>query len=430
MKRLISVLIISVLLLAICVGCGSDAPARGVETDDTTTSSPAGNEGAATGGQTQQTGADQTTSADSTASNDTADESATQTGDSAVTAPEGDSDTQSSSETDTETDTDTDTSSQPSNSPSSLLGGPSEQYTNPLTGETTSIDYSSYRPYAITIDQVHDAWPQDGISYADIVYEMAAYSGGVTRCLAIYQDLSVAERIGGIRSARSQFVDVAMGYDALFVHVGGSDEAKVRMRQVGCDSIDAGLYTWFPRDPWREANIGYSHAVVADTAQVLENVEGAGFRVKHEEGYSYGLQFAEEVQFTDAQTVTYVSIDHASYDPTVFEYDEATGKYYGSKYGEEWVDHLNGQQLCFTNVLIIKAESRNSGNYHLHDFSKGGTGYYLNGGRMVEITWTKESADAPFQYFYADGTPIVLGVGKTYIGIWTKFGALEFEKPE
>lgn len=432
MKRFISILIIAILLLVLCVGCGGDAPASDVDAEESSVSGSAeGNGVAAEGGQTQQTGDDQTTSADSvttepSAGTQTGDGDAVQSGDVTGSDAEGESDAQNG----TEAEADTDTSAQPSNSPSSLLGGPAEQYTNPLTGEPTNVDLSSFRPYVITIDHVQNAWPQDGISSADIVYELAAYAGGVTRCLAIYQDLSVVERVGGIRSARSQFVDVAMGYDGLFIHAGTSKEGRARINEVGCDNIDAGSYTWFVRDPWRESNVGYTHSLVADTDQVLENVEGAGFRVKHEEGYSYGLQFANEVEFTDAQTVTYVSIDHASYDPTVFEYDEATGKYYGSKYGQEWVDHLNGQQLCFTNLLLIKADSRNSGNYHLHDFSKGGTGYYLNGGRMVEITWTKESADAPFRYFYADGTPIVLGVGKTYVGVWTNFGAIEFEKPE
>jgi hypothetical protein len=43
-------------------------------------------------------------------------------------------------------------------------------------------------------------------------------------------------------------------------------------------------------------------------------------------------------------------------------------------------------------------------------------GYYLTNGKAVAITWYKDVVGHT-QYFNADGTPLVVNPGKTYIGI-------------
>ena len=60
---------------------------------------------------------------------------------------------------------------------------------------------------------------QTGLSKADIVYETEV-EGGITRLLAVFQDITAAEKIGTIRSARYPYVDLAMGHNAIYVHCG------------------------------------------------------------------------------------------------------------------------------------------------------------------------------------------------------------------
>jgi hypothetical protein len=46
-----------------------------------------------------------------------------------------------------------------------------------------------------------------------------------------------------------------------------------------------------------------------------------------------------------------------------------------------------------------------------------GEGYFATAGKIVTIKWVRENIEDPFTYTYADGTPVTLNVGKTYVGI-------------
>jgi hypothetical protein len=54
--------------------------------------------------------------------------------------------------------------------------------------------------------------------------------------------------------------------------------------------------------------------------------------------------------------------------------------------------------------------------YMLYGVIGSGVGYYLTNGRAVPISWFK-GVTGHTQYFNADGTPLVVNPGKTYIGI-------------
>ena len=61
--------------------------------------------------------------------------------------------------------------------------------------------------------------PQSGISQADIIYE-AVTEGGVTRLMALYSNLSKVPYVGPVRSARTQFVEMMLPLNAVYVHIG------------------------------------------------------------------------------------------------------------------------------------------------------------------------------------------------------------------
>lgn len=70
------------------------------------------------------------------------------------------------------------------------------------------------------INNISTAQPvQTGLNKADIIYETEV-EGGITRLMAVFQDITTAEKIGTIRSARYPYVDLAMGHNAIFIHCG------------------------------------------------------------------------------------------------------------------------------------------------------------------------------------------------------------------
>ena len=61
---------------------------------------------------------------------------------------------------------------------------------NPLTGEEKSFDYpEGQRPVAVMVNNImsansyQSAWPQSGLSQADVIFEMET-EGGITRYMA------------------------------------------------------------------------------------------------------------------------------------------------------------------------------------------------------------------------------------------------------
>ena len=46
-----------------------------------------------------------------------------------------------------------------------------------------------------------------------------------------------------------------------------------------------------------------------------------------------------------------------------------------------------------------------------------GEGQFFCGGKCVDIQWNKADRSTPFSYTLADGTPLSLGQGKTYVCI-------------
>jgi hypothetical protein len=52
-----------------------------------------------------------------------------------------------------------------------------------------------------------------------------------------------------------------------------------------------------------------------------------------------------------------------------------------------------------------------------------GEGFYACNGQIVPIKWSRDSVNDPFTYTLTDGTPLVMGVGKTYVAVIGTSGA-------
>ena len=84
----------------------------------------------------------------------------------------------------------------------------------PLTGVSTDEEINA-RAVSVMVNNHPKARPQSGISKADVVYEILAESN-ITRFLAIYQS-EFPENIGPIRSARDYYIELAKGYESLYI---------------------------------------------------------------------------------------------------------------------------------------------------------------------------------------------------------------------
>ena len=297
-------------------------------------------------------------------------------------------------------------------------------YANPLSGEPMEEDISELRPFAIMINNIKQALPQCGVSQAEIVYEILA-EGGVTRMMAIFTDISDIEKIGSLRSIRPYYADVGLSYDAIVVHAGGSEAGYSELSGYDIDHLDGVRETYvegaFYRDPDRMAN-GIEHSLFSIGAKLIEAAEGKGYSLTHEGGaYDYGLSFSENAEEQCENDALLAEIVFNSGKSTQFEYNEDDGLYYAFEYGV---------QMSFKNLLFLETDVSvldNVGRLSVRTTGTG-SGYYLCGGRYVEITWQRDANTDSFSYFLADGTPLELVIGTTYIGIRPTYGSVSFDK--
>ena len=69
-----------------------------------------------------------------------------------------------------------------------------EVFVNPLTGLPMEEEFVNDRPVAVMINNLKAALPQQGVSQADIIYEVLA-EGGITRMLGVYQSVEGVGKI-------------------------------------------------------------------------------------------------------------------------------------------------------------------------------------------------------------------------------------------
>ena len=68
-----------------------------------------------------------------------------------------------------------------------------------------------------------------------------------------------------------------------------------------------------------------------------------------------------------------------------------------------------------------------SNGYHVANLEGTGDGYFACGGKIIPIKWIHENATDDFSFTLADGTPLVQGVGNSYIGICPLKSTVEWE---
>lgn len=311
-------------------------------------------------------------------------------------------------------------------------------YRHPLNGQILEEPWTG-RATAVVINNIRAALPQYGISHADMLYELETESG-ITRMLAVFSDLEDVGSIGPVRSARSFFNNIALSHDAVLIHCGGSQFALRGNYSDNGDVIENWQHineqengSYFFRDYARyNSGVAWEHTLFTDGENLLEALADKDYVKTYEpDGYDHGLTFEEAPDVT-GQSATSVTVKFRNSKITSFEFDIEEGIYKASQYGSAFMDAGAGEQMAFRNVIVIqtpqffRSDAYYSRSFYTLDGS--GEGYLVCDGQIVPITWHRDALRGAFTYTYEDGTPVTLGVGKTYVGVIdSDRGSVEFE---
>ncbi len=295
---------------------------------------------------------------------------------------------------------------------------------NPLTGEhTMASDRVGMRPYAISINNIYDCWPQYGIGKADVIVEMET-EGGITRMMAMYADTREVELIGSVRSLRDQFLEVVFPMDPIVVHIGTSVYADKAVAEHNFRTLDGGNIPsaiYVMKD--RIGVYATEHTKFTSGKLIDEALDKAKIKSESSSTNETMFNFVEEGTTTTptdgaANSVEWLFSTSYKGDGT-FNYDSATAKYLKSQYGEKQIDASTNEQLAFDNVFVLFASIDNiEGTQLVHvDYQSGGTGYYFSQGQYQEITWGKGDYSSNFVFKTADGEDLQVNTGTTYLAV-------------
>jgi len=268
------------------------------------------------------------------------------------------------------------------------------------------------RPLSIMVENSEGARPQSGLDKANIVYEALA-EGGITRFLAIYYDQD-AEEVGPIRSARPYFVSKSLEHQAIYVHVGGSEEAYNFIKEEKIDDINE-FVDFQPF--WRSTDRKPPHNLYTSTIKLRKEANKLGYieMIKKQE-YQFEISRNEKLtgRETDSIVIPYNSIYTVSY-----KYQPESMKYLRFINGEPHIDAKTKKQLAVDNILIQFAGTKiidEEGRLAV-DFVGKGTGLLFFKGNSTEITWEKPDLRARTLFLDKEGNRIALTPGNVWIQI-------------
>lgn len=292
----------------------------------------------------------------------------------------------------------------------------------PLTGLPIEPEQVSLRPFAVMIDNMASARPQSGLINADIVYEMPA-EGGITRYLAIYHHQS-NDKIGPVRSARSYFIDKAIELNAVFIHCGGSPEALKDIPKLKVDSLNE---MNGEKNFWRSRDRKAPHNLYTSTKLAHEVMDT---KKLSNEKWSSNFIFSESFLDLDGKITKGLVFDYKHNYKAGYEYDEKQKLYYRTINGVRLKDKETDAEVSTVNIIVEKVSSKVVDSIGRLDLSNigSGRGYYITGGKLIEIEWAKDSRQGKTKYTDLKGNVIKLNKGNTWVQVVPDYATIEIKE--
>lgn len=284
---------------------------------------------------------------------------------------------------------------------------------SPLSGIYALEEKVNRRPIAIMFDNHPRARWQAGLKEAEIVYEFLV-EFPYTRYMGIYL-INDPDLLGPVRSARPYFVTTSLEYDAVYVHVGGSPQAKSDIRSLNLADIDglsSGKDVFWRLDHKKAPNNMYT------SMEVLRlDMERRSYRTSCE--YS-PFKFREDDMDIVGEKADKVIINYRKDNISEYSYDIENKLYKRSKDGKLHIDESDNSPITAKNIIIQKATTRvadNEGRLSI-DLEGSGEGKYITNGRAMDIKWLKGSKKGKTLYYNIDNNEeIILNPGTSWIQV-------------
>lgn len=275
-----------------------------------------------------------------------------------------------------------------------------------LSGER--CENAKARPVAVMMSSDPETRPLAGIAEADMVFEMPVTDGGITRLMGVFQ-CSEPPEIGSVRSSRMDFIPLARGLGAVYVHWGGEKEALAQLNSGVIDNIDGRRYdgTIF----YRKKGVKPPHNGFTSYRLLAGEVVRRGFNLSksamvyaHGEGKSEGGE-EPPVIYTNQFAVRWI-------------YNSETNRYQRWRGGELETDVNLNRSVEAANVVLMKTtwSPINRDYIRVKTVGNGLAAIYKNGLAMAG-TWEKKAAADKLFFYDQRGQEIEFTPGPIWVEV-------------
>ncbi|MEG2597775.1 MAG: DUF3048 C-terminal domain-containing protein, partial [Oscillospiraceae bacterium] len=236
--------------------------------------------------------------------------------------------------------------------------------------------------------------------------------------MAIFSDQDHVPYVGPVRSTRHYYTDLALPYNPIYIHFGGSPAGYERIKKTGLSHIDGMTYDKaFYQDKKRAANKGREHSFFINT-EGFQSVLGKA-KIATDGETSAPFSFLEKDTAPSVLDAGKVYVPFSGTANSQFDYNPSSGLYEKQRNGEKHIDGDTGEVLTFKNVLILYTDitSYNGETYRRDVKLSSGDGYYVSNGGKTAIHWEKGASKNQFTFSLSEGGKLSVNKGKTYICI-------------
>ncbi len=286
------------------------------------------------------------------------------------------------------------------------------------------------RPIAIMTPADVPARPVAGFFDADMVIEMPVLTTGFTRLMAVYI-CGNPEEVGSMRSARPDFVHLAKGLDAIFVHWGRAalpsfiENLNNKMiDNLNCNG-DAGQsangYCFRKEGMSRGVDSGY-----AKFSKLLEGAEKFGYRMESNlQGYPHQPDLSEGERIEKGN----LEIGYPGDLRVYYDYQKETNSYVRYWGGVKDTDRNNGNAITPKNIVVLLSKDNDMkedvhyNNMELgdpwYDEIESGEAYFYMNGKEVRGKWSKDKSKMDSKLILTDsnGMDIEFVPGQIWVNV-------------
>lgn len=300
---------------------------------------------------------------------------------------------------------------------------------NPLTGKADLSDSAiGARPIAIMVENSPSARPQWGMSTPDVILE-GMVEGGITRMMWIYADAEdIPEKVGPTRSARHDFVEIAAGLNAIYVHWGGSGRtnntlAYGAIKNYGINNIDGMTYsgTYFFRDTSR--NVSSEHRGYTKGSSIINAISKLGYKTEAKDNKWMPFKVlvdGQRMPYGDASgSCSSITVTYSSSYKRTFKYDYESKTYDVYMNSTLSKDGTTSEKVSVANVIIMYCPVSSLGDSKGHqewDMTSGDA-VFVSHGYGESISWKKDSKTSALKFYGKDGKELTINQGQSFIAV-------------